>query len=125
MAMGYHDRNYLTKPTYFDWSLAIKSSRMIFRPKTIKVIITFLTVYLAINIHAQFFSFHHKLIPIVSINIFVKKILFTQRKRKKDINCNFRLLPVDAVYLHLLYFIFSMQFCLDYDLICGKILVLL
>ena len=98
---------------------------MILRPKVIKSLITYLTVYPSINIHAQFFSFHRNLMPIVSINIFVKKILFTQRKRKKDINCNFRLVPVDAVYLHLLYFIFSMQFCLDYDLICGKILVLL
>ena len=83
---------------------------MILSTKAIKSHITYLTVYLSINIHAQFFSFHRKLMPIVSINIFVKKILFTQRKRKKDINCNFRLVPVDAVYLHVLNFISSMQF---------------
>ena len=79
---------------------------MILSTKAIKSHITYLTVYLSINIHAQFFSFHRKLMPIVSINIFVKKILFTQRKRKKDINCNLDwYLPTPYIYLYFISFL--------------------
>ena len=56
---------------------------MILRPKVIKSLITYLTVYPSINIHAQFFSFHRKLMPIVSINIFDKKYYSHKGKGKK------------------------------------------
>ena len=121
MTMGYDGRNYPTNQHSWHISPRIRSMfgliirnkklKMISSTKVIKSHIPYLTVYLSINIHAQFFSFHRNSMPIVSINIFVKKILFSQRKRKKDINCNFRLVPVDAVHLPVLYFISSMQFC--------------